>query len=75
MALRFTKVTPVRSTELFGWAVQMQDDKGTLVRVLVADKEHDPSGEWLNKRRAEIESIATAKYAAGEIDQGGTVRV
>jgi hypothetical protein len=75
MALSFTKVKPVRSSQIFGWAVQMQDSNGKPVRVLVADKEHDPSGEWLNRRRAEIESAATAKYAAGETDPDGTVRI
>jgi hypothetical protein len=75
MALRFTKVTAVRSAEIFGWSVQMRDDNGILVRVLVADKEHDPTGDQLNARRAEIERIATMKYTAGEIDSDGTVRV
>ncbi len=75
MALRFTKVTAVRSAEIFGWSVQMQDDNGTLVRVLVADKDHDPSGDRLNERLAEIERIATMKYAACDTDPDGTVRV
>jgi hypothetical protein len=74
MTLRFTKVTPVRSSQIFGWAVQMQDSNGKLVRVLVADKEHDPNGEWLHRRQAEIESAAMVKYAAGQTDPDGTVR-
>lgn len=75
MALRFTKVTAVRSAEMFGWSVQMQDDDGKLVRVLVQDKDHDPTGEQLNARLAEIETIANAKYAAGDVDADGVVRI
>ncbi len=75
MVLGFTKVAPVRSSQIFGWAVQMQASDGKLVRVLVADIQHDPNREWLNKRRVEIERAATAKYAAGQMDPDGTVRV
>ena len=82
MALTSTDANPVRSGQTFGWAVQMQDDKGNLYRVLVSDEAlqdlaspPDASISRLNDYRSRMEQAASAKLKAGQIEPDQTIRV
>jgi hypothetical protein len=73
VALTGTDVEPIRSADLFGWAIKMEDEHGNTVRVLVSDEVLEdlasPPGnsiERLEEYRTTIERIASAKHAAGK---------
>ena len=59
----------------------MRDEKGTDVRVIVTDLALDAidpaklSSDAFHAYRAEVERLASAKHAAGNIEKDGTVKV
>jgi hypothetical protein len=80
--LHGTSTEPFRSAFIFGWAIRMQTDSGYYVRVLVTDEAlqdmaspPDSGIDRLKEHREQIEAIASAKHAAGQIEADGTVRV
>jgi hypothetical protein len=82
VALTGTDTEPIRSADLFGWAIKMVDEDGKTVRVLVSDEAlqdlespPDYSIDRLNAYRSLIEEIASEKHTDGQQDPDGTVRV
>ena len=81
MPLTRTDFEPVRTPEIFGYAIKMMSgDK--IVRVLVRDEAlqafvspPDDSPERLSQFRSQIEEIASEKHSAGQIESDGSVLV
>ncbi len=82
MPLSKTDMEPVRSAEIFGYAIPMQSENGRVVRVLVTDEAlqdlaspPDSSPNRLAEYRNHIEAVASKKYDAGNIENDGSIRV
>jgi len=82
MPLTMTDVKPIRSTLIFGWAIQTQDENGKTVQVLITDDAlqllTSPPAyniERVRMCRPQIESIASAKQAAKLLQPDGTVLI
>jgi hypothetical protein len=72
MALTGTGADPIRSVNMFGWAIRMQDKAGSNVRVIVSDdalqdiaSPPDDSINRFSEYRSTIEAMASAKHTAG----------
>lgn len=82
MALTATSKEPIRSAELFCYAIAMQSSEEKLVRALVTDEalqslasSPDSSKEMLAQHRSSIEDIASRKHTSGQIEPDGSVHV
>jgi hypothetical protein len=82
MALTGTGTDPIRSVNMFGWAIRMQDEGGKNVRVIVSDdalqdiaSPPDDSINRLNEYRSTIEALASAKHTDRRIEKDGTILV
>jgi hypothetical protein len=82
MPLSKTDKEPVRSADIFGYAILMRSENGLPVRVLVTDEAlqdlatpPDSSLNRLAEYRSHIEAVASKKYDAGNIESDGSIRV